>query len=142
MLRSKPSRLSRLLLVGLAAVVLLAAVGCASDDDPSAPPPATTAASQPAAAAGAAAGADRLDAGDAETLRAIRQTVARYCAGHKATAGELTGAIATLESLYAIDPNASQADGTTVEQSATKLQEKLRACGARTAAKRLSRLTR
>ena len=118
MLRSKPSRLSRLLLVGLAAVVLLAAAGCASDDDSSAPPPATTAASQPAAAAGA----DR--------------------AGHKATAGELTGAIATLESLYAIDPNASQADGTTVEQSATKLREKLRACGARTAAKRLSRLTR
>ena len=138
MLRSKPSRLSRLLLVGLVAVVLLAAAGCASDDDSSAPPPATTAASQPAAAAGA----DRLAAGDAETLRAIRQTVARYCAGHKATAGELTGAIATLESLYAIDPNASQADGTTVEQSATKLQEKLRACGARTAAKRLSRLTR
>lgn len=138
MLRSKPSRLSRLLLVGLVAVVLLAAAGCASDDDSSAPPPATTAASQPAAAAGA----DRLAAGDAQTLRAIRQTVARYCAGHKATAGELTGAIATLESLYAIDPNASQADGTTVEQSATKLQDKLRACGARTAAKRLSRLTR
>ena len=108
-----------------------------SDDDSSAPPPATTAASQPAAAAGA----DRL-APRRRTLRAIRQTVARYCAGHKATAGELTGAIATLESLYAIDPNASQADGTTVEQSATKLREKLRACGARTAAKRLSRLTR
>lgn len=138
MLRSKPSRLSRLLLVGLVAVVLLAAAGCASDDDSSAPPPATTAASQPAAAAGA----DRLAASDAQTLRTIRQTVARYCAGHKATAGELTGAIATLESLYAIDPNASQADGTTVEQSATKLQDKLRACGARTAAKRLSRLTR
>ncbi|HSS59385.1 MAG TPA: hypothetical protein VLK59_15335 [Solirubrobacteraceae bacterium] len=138
MLRSKPSRLSRLLLVGLVAVVLLAAAGCASDDDSSAPPPATTAASQPAAAAGA----DRLDAGDAETLRAIRQTVARYCAGHKATAGELTGAIATLESLYTIDPNASQSDGTTVEQSATTLQQKLRACGARTAAKRLGRLTR
>ena len=139
MLRSKPSRLSRLLLVGLAAVVLLAAAGCASDDDSSAPPPATTAASQPAAAAGA----DRArPPPTTQTLRAIRQTVARYCAGHKATAGELTGAIATLESLYAIDPNASQADGTTVEQSATKLQEKLRACGARTAAKRLSRLTR
>ena len=138
MLRSKPSRLSRLLLVGLVAVVLLAAAGCASDDDSSAPPPATTAASQPAGAAGA----DRLAASDAQTLRTIRQTVARYCAGHKATAGELTGAIATLESLYAIDPNASQADGTTVEQSATKLREKLRACGARTAAKRLSRLTR
>ncbi|HSS56663.1 MAG TPA: hypothetical protein VLK59_01540, partial [Solirubrobacteraceae bacterium] len=82
-----------------------------------------------------------LAASDAQTLTTVRQTVAQYCAGHKATAGELTGAIATLESLYAIDPNASQADGTTVEQSATKLREKLRACGARTAAKRLSRLT-
>ena len=114
MLRSKPSRLSRLLLVGLAAVVLLAAAGCASDDDSSAPPPATTAASQPAARRPAPTGSS---ADDAQTLRTIRQTVARYCAGHKATAGELTGAIATLESLYAIDPNASQADGTTVQQS-------------------------
>jgi hypothetical protein len=138
MLRSSTSRLSRLLLIGVAAVALLAAVGCASSDDSSAPPPATTAASQPAAPAGA----DRLDAGDAGTLRNVRQTVARYCAGHGATAGELTGAIATLESLYEIDPGASEADGTTVAQAATALERKLRACGARTAAKRLARLTR
>lgn len=138
MLRSNPSRLSRLLLLGLAAVVLLAAVGCASNDDSSAPPPATTAASQPAAPAAA----DRLDADDAGTLRTVRQTVARYCAGHRATAGEVTGAIATLESLYEIDPGARQADGTTVEQTATTLQQRLRACGARTAAKRLAKLTR
>jgi hypothetical protein len=135
MLRSSTSRLSRLLLIGVAAVALLAAVGCASSDDSSAPPPATTAAPQPAAPAGA----DRLDAG---TLRNVRQTVARYCAGHGATAGELTGAIATLESLYEIDPGASEADGTTVAQAATALERKLRACGARTAAKRLARLTR
>jgi hypothetical protein len=77
MLRSNPSRLSGLLLVGLAAVVLLAAAGCASDDDSSAPPPPTTAAAQLAAPAGA----DRLNADDAQTLRTIRQTVARYCAG-------------------------------------------------------------
>jgi hypothetical protein len=136
MLRSNSSRLSRLLLIGVAAVALLAAVGCASSDDSSAPPPATTAASQPAAPASA----DRLNADDAGTLRTIRQTVARYCAGHAATAGELTGAIATLESLYEIDPEASQADGTTVGQSATALERKLRACGARTAAKRLAKL--
>ena len=137
MLRSKPSRLSRLLLVGLAAVVLLAAAGCASDDDSSAPPTATTAASQPAAPASA----DVLSTDDAQALLTIRRTVARYCAGHKATAGELTGAIATLESLYEIDPDASQADGTTVQQSATALEQRLRACGARTAAKRLAKLT-
>ena len=137
MLRSKSSRLSRLLLVGLAAVVLLAATGCASDDDSSAPPAATTAASQPAAPTSA----DRLSADDAQTLTTIRRTVARYCARHKASAGELTGAIATLESLYEIDPEASQADGTTVAQSATALEQTLRACGARTAAKRLAKLT-
>ena len=131
MLRSTSSRLSHLLLVGLAAVVLLAAAGCASDDDSSAPPPATTAASQPAAPAAA----DRLSADDAQTLTTIRRTVERYCAGHKASAGELRGAIATLESLYEIDPGARQADGRTVQQAATAFQQRLRACGARAAAK-------
>ena len=137
MLRLHPSRLSRLLLVGLAAAALLAAAGCASDDDSSAPPAATTAASRPAAPAAT----DRLSADDAQTLLTIRQTVARYCARHRATACEVTGAIATLESLYEIDPDASQADGTTVQQSATALEQTLRACGARTAAKRLAKLT-
>ena len=137
MLRSKSSRLSRLPLVGLAAAVLLAASGCASDDDSSAPPAATTTASQPAAPAGA----DRLSADDAQTLITIRHTVERYCAGHKASAGELTGAIATLESLYEIDPGARQADGKTVKQSATAFEQRLRACGAHTAAKRLAKLT-
>ena len=137
MLRSKSSRLSRLLLLGLAAAALLAASGCASDDDSSAPPAATTAASQPAAPAGA----DRLSADDAQTLTTIRHTVQRYCAGRKASAGQLTGAIATLESLYEIDPGARQADGRTVKQAATTLEQRLRACGARAAAKRLAKLT-
>ena len=70
----------------------------------------------------------------------IGATAAAYCAGHKATAGELTGAIATLESLYQIDPSAQQPDGTTVEQAAVALERKLRACGARTPAKRLAKL--
>ena len=82
-----------------------------------------------------------LSADDAQALLTIRRTVARYCAGHRATAGELTGAIATLESLYEIDPDARQADGTTVQQSATALEQRLRACGARTAARRLAKLT-
>ena len=137
MLRSKCSRLSRLLLVGLAVVVLLAAAGCASDDDSSSPPTATTAASQPAAPAAA----DQLSADDAQALTTIRHTVERYCAGHRATAGELTGAIATLESLYQIDPAARQADGKTVQQAATAFERRLRGCGARAAAKRLSKLT-
>jgi hypothetical protein len=139
MLRLHPSRLSRLLLVGLAAAALLAAAGCASDDDSSAPP-ATTTASRPAAPA-APAGADRLSADDAQTLTTIRRTVERYCVGHKASAGELTGAIATLESLYEIDPGARLPDGGTVKRSATALEQRLRACGARAAAKRLAKLT-
>ena len=130
---NRPFRLSEL----RAGIGSLAAAGCASDDDSSAPPAATTAASRPAAPAAT----DRLSAGDAQTLLTIRQTVERYCAGHKATAGEVTGAIATLESLYEIDPGARQADGTTVEQSATALERRLRACGARTAARRVARLT-
>jgi hypothetical protein len=137
MLRSKSLRLSRLLLAGLAVVVVLAAVGCASDDDSSSPPVATTAASQPAAPAAA----DRLSADDAQALSTVRHTVERYCAGHKASAGELTGAIATLESLYEIDPGARQADGKTVQQAATAFERRLRGCGARAAAKRLSKLT-
>jgi hypothetical protein len=137
MIRSKSSRLSHLLLAGLAAVVFLAAAGCASDDDSSAPPAATTTASQPAAPPVA----DRLSADDAQTLTTIRRTVERYCVGHKASAGELTGAIATLESLYEIDPGARLADGRTVKHSATALEQRLRACGARAAAKRLAKLT-
>jgi hypothetical protein len=64
-----------------------------------------------------------------------------HCARHQASAGELTGAIATLESLYEIDPGAKQADGRTVKQSATALEQRLRACGAHTAARRLAKLT-
>jgi hypothetical protein len=137
MLRSTPYRLSRLPLVGLATVVLLAAAGCASDDDSSTPPAPTTAASQPAAPAAA----DRLSADDAQTLTTVRRTVERYCAGHRASAGELTGAIATLESHYEIDPGARQADGRTVQQAATAFARRLRGCGARAAAKRLAKLT-
>src|SRR5512144_3244493 len=129
MLRSKLPRLSRIPLAGLAAAALLAAAGCASDDDATTSPPATTAASQPAAAA--SADPSKLDPADARTLLTVRRTVTQYCTGHEATAGELTGAIATLESLYEIDPSAQQSDGTTVKQAATALERRLRACGAR-----------
>jgi hypothetical protein len=137
MLPSTTSHLHRLLVVALTAVVLIAATGCASDDDSPAAPPATTAAPAAPQAADAAA----LDPSDTATLNSIRQTVARYCAGHKATAGELTGAVATLEALYQVDPDARQPDGRTVEQAAVALERRLRACGAHKAAKRLAKLT-
>jgi hypothetical protein len=142
MLRSFRSPLPRLLLVAVSALVVLAAAGCASDDDSSSPPPAsTTAASQRHPAKAASADPSKLDAADAGTLLTVRRTVARYCDGRKATAGELTGAIATLESLYEIDPDARQADGTTVGQLATALERRLRACHAGKAARRVAKLT-
>jgi hypothetical protein len=141
MLRSPRSPLSRLLLVALAGLVLLAAAGCASDDDSSSAPPATTAASQQQPAKAASSDPSKLDAADAGTLLTVRKTVARYCDGRKATAGELTGAIATLESLYEIDPGARQADGTTVGQLATAVERRLRACHAAKAARRVAKLT-
>src|SRR4051812_28956844 len=131
MLRSSRSALPHLLLIVLAGLALLAAAGCASDDDVSSPPPATTtAASQQAPASAASADPSKLGAADAGTLLTVRRTVARYCDRHKARAGELTGAIATLESLYEIDPDARQADGTTVGQVAKAIERRLRACHA------------
>jgi hypothetical protein len=129
---------SSALLLAVIAAALLGVAGCgSSDDDSSSPPPQATtsqaASKQPAA--------DTLDAGDAAVLRQARQTAARYCAGRKATGGELTGAVATVESLYQIDPEAKGADGKTVAQTAKAIERTVRACGGRTAAKRLAKLT-
>jgi hypothetical protein len=126
----------------LAALLLVAVAGCASNEDTSSPPPTTTAAaSQQAPASAASADPSKLDAADAKTLLTVRRTVAQYCDGHKASAGELTGAVATLESLYEIDPDARQADGTTVGQAAKAIERRLRACHAGTAARRVAKLT-
>jgi transposase len=142
MIRSPRSPVPRLLLAAVAALALLAVAGCASDDDTrSTPPTTTTAASQQAPASAASADASKLDAADAGTLLTVRRTVARYCDGHKASAGELTGAVATLESLYEIDPDARQADGTTVGEAAKAIERKLRACHAGKAARRVAKLT-
>ncbi len=130
-------RSSALLLV-VALAALAGVTGCSSsDDESSAPPPTAAASSAPKAPA-----ADRLDTGDAAILRNVGKTVAQYCAsGHKATAGEVTGAVATLESLYEIDPAAVGSDDKTVKQVARAAERTLRACGNRSAAKRLAKLT-
>jgi hypothetical protein len=123
----------------LAAVAIAAGAGvtgCGSSDDETSAPPAT-AASKPAQRAST----DRLDAADAAILRGVRQTVAKYCSGHKATAGEVTAAVATLESLYQIDPAAIGPDGRSVKQVAVAAQRRLRACGDRSAARRIAKLT-
>ncbi len=131
-------RRSTALLTAVALAAAAGASGCASSDDDSSAP-ATAAASQPAPTAPAAS--DKLDADDAAVLRTVRKTVAQYCAGHKATAGEVTGAVATLESLYELDPSARGADGKTVKQAAVAVQRQLRACGDRSAARRVAKLT-
>jgi hypothetical protein len=122
-----------LLVVAFAAVV--GPVDCGdSDDGGSAPPPAV--ASKPPAA-------DRLDASDAAILAGVNRAVAQYCASKdKVTPGEVTAAVATLESLYEIDPAAAGSDGRTVKQTALTVQRKLRACGDRSAARRVAKLTR
>ena len=130
------SLLPRLLVLAIALVVLVVGAGCASSDDTRLRP-----AGDHGLAAGRAADRRRPRPLRRATLVSIRRTAAAYCAGHKATAGELTGAIATLESLYQIDPQAQQPNGATVEQTAVALERKLRACGARTAAKRVAKLT-
>jgi hypothetical protein len=53
----------------------------------------------------------------------------------------VTGAVATLESLYQIDPEALGSDGKTVKQVTRAAERTLRACGNRSAAKRLAKLT-
>jgi ABC-type phosphate transport system substrate-binding protein len=128
------------LLLSLALLAVAGAAGCGnSDDDSSAPP--TQAAAKPAPKAPASA--DRLDASDASILSGVTKTVGEYCASkHKATPGEVTAAVATLESLYEIDPTAVGADEKTVKQVAVAVQKQLRACGDRSAARRVAKLTR
>jgi hypothetical protein len=126
------------LFLAVVAAALLGVTACGSSDDESSTPPPQATTSQ---AASNQPAADTLDAGDAAVLRQARQTAARYCAGHKATSGELTGAVATVESLYEIDPTAKGADGRSVEQTAKAMERRVRACGGRSAAKRLAKLT-
>jgi hypothetical protein len=127
--------MSRFLL--LATVALAVAVGvsaCGSTDNGST---ATTATASQAASKAPAA-ADKLDAADAQVLTGAQQTVADFCNGHKASSGELTGAVATLESLIQVDPDAKTASGQTVKQVTSDLAQKLKSCGAAAASKRLA----
>jgi hypothetical protein len=127
------------LLLSIALVALVGAAGCGSSDDESSSPPTQAA----APAAPKAPAADRLDAADATILHGVTTTVGQYCAStHKASAGEVTAAVATLESLYEIDPAAVGADDKSVKQVALAVQRQLRACGDRSAARRVAKLTR
>ena len=127
--------MSRFLL--LATVALAVAVGvsaCGSSDNGSTAT--TVTASQ--AASKAPAAADKLDAADAQVLSGAQQTVNDYCNGHKASSGELTGAVATLESLIQVDPESKNASGQTVKQVTGDLAQKLKSCGAAAASRRLT----
>jgi hypothetical protein len=130
--------MSRFLL--LATVALAVAVGvsaCGSSDNGSTAT--TVTASQ--AASKAPAASDKLDAADAQVLSGAQKTANDYCDGHKASSGELTGAVATLESLMQVDPDAKDASGQTVTQVTSGLAQKLKSCGAAAASKRLTAAT-
>jgi predicted outer membrane protein len=128
---------STALLTAVTVAAVAGAAGCGNSDDETSAPPTATAAQ----AASKAPGADKLDAADAAVLRGVLNTVAQYCSGHKATTGEVTGAVATLESLYEIDPAALGSDGKTVKQTAVAVRRALRACGDRSASRRVGKLT-
>ena len=123
----------RLAVVGLASLAIAGAAGCGSNDDSSA-----STASQPAASA-PAAGDSALSTADAKALTGARDTIDAYCKDKAAHAGELDGAVATLESLYQIDPKATSG-GTSVEEVVADSASTLRACGAKAGAKRLAAL--
>ena len=126
--------MSRFLLLATVALAVAAGVSaCGSSDNGSTAT--TVTASQ---AASKAPAADKLDAADAQVLTGAQQTVADYCDGHKASSGELTGAVATLESLNQVDPEAQNASGQTVKQVTSDLAQKLKTCGAAAASKRLT----
>jgi ABC-type phosphate transport system substrate-binding protein len=130
---------STALLLAVVVAAVLGVAGCGSSDDESSSPP-QAAASDPAPKAPAAA--DELDASDAAILVGVNKAVAQYCVSkHKVTPGEITASVATLESLYDIDPAAAGSDGRTVKQTAVAVQRKLRACGDRSAARRVAKLT-
>jgi hypothetical protein len=129
---------STALLTAVTVAAVAGAAGCGNSDDETSAPPTATAAQ---AVSKAPASADKLDAADAAVLRGVLNTVAQYCSGHKATTGEVTGAVATLESLYEIDPAALGSDGKTVKQTAVAVRRALRACGDRSASRRVGKLT-
>jgi hypothetical protein len=123
--------LRRLAAIGLActAAAGFAACGSSSDDGSG---------SSTASSAAPASGATQLSASDAQTLAAARATIAQQCKDDAA----VTGAVATLEALYEIDPAAADAKGTTVREAVTDAAAQLRSCGAKPAAKRLAKLAR
>jgi hypothetical protein len=122
----------RLAALGLACAAVAGFAACGSSNQDSSGSSATTASSQSAGSGGSA-----LSAGDARTLADARAAIANQCKDKAA----VTGAVATLESLYEIDPEATDAKGTSVRAAVTDATAQLRSCN-RAAAKRLAKLAR
>ena len=114
----------------MALLALGGPVACGSDSGSSSSTQATATASK--------ASADALDAADAKVLSQAKATIDACKAS--STSGEDVGAVATLESLYQIDPKAT-AGGTSVEEAVADARAKLQQCGKTALARRLAKLT-
>jgi hypothetical protein len=121
--------LRRVAALGLACASVAGFAACGSSSNDASSGSSGAASTQPAAASGS------LSAGDARTLAAARATITKQCNDHAA----VTGAVATLESLFEIDPDAKDAKGTSVRAAVTDAAAQLRSCDPR-AAKRLAKL--
>jgi hypothetical protein len=119
--------LRRVAALGLACASVAGFAACGSSDDTSSGSGGAAAAEPPSA----------LAAGDAKALDTARTTIQKQCKDHAA----VVGAVATLESLFEFDPEATDAKGTTVRAAVTDATAQLRDCDA-AAAKRLAKLTR
>ena len=122
--------MSRLSLAGLLALALLlpAAAGCGSDDGAKHSSAAgdETAASQTAA--------PRLDAEEQRALDKVRADFTAYC---KTKGAAPVGSAALAESLLDFGPDVQTTGGSTLGADLTRSRDELRACGAKTLAKRL-----
>ena len=123
----KTDALRRLAALGLACAAVGGVAACGSSDDEGS--------AGSSASSAAATKAPALSASDARTLADARTTIAKQCKDHAA----VTGAVATLESLYEIDPTAA-ANGTSVRDAVTDAAAQLRSCGDKASAKRLAKL--
>jgi hypothetical protein len=124
----KTDALRRLAALGLACTAVAGFAACGDSTSEGSAGSGSASAASPKGAA--------LSAADARTLADARTTIAKQCKDHAA----VTGAVATLESLYEIDPTAADGKGTSVREAVTDAAAQLRSCGDKPAAKRLGKL--
>jgi hypothetical protein len=125
--------LRRLAATALACAAVGGLAACGSSDSSTSSSSSTSGST----ASAQAAGGGKLDAEDSKALDDARTAIADQCKDQAAT----LGAVATIESLYDIDPKATDEQGTSVEKAVADGAAQLRACGSKAQAKRLAKLS-